>query len=153
MGHATRGRRRRPAALAATALVDQLATLPADATLAQVVDLAQDVAAAVFGDGFLVVPVLAPGSGADPFAEAVDRPGVPAAAPSAVRRFVRDVATVRPQVSRLSEALLLEQALGRERRARAWSSSPSAAPTVRRQVPTAGSPDRCLPRDRGRRRR
>ncbi|HEU4839949.1 MAG TPA: hypothetical protein VFT09_00855, partial [Ilumatobacteraceae bacterium] len=100
--------------LAASALVAQLTALPADATLAQVVDLAQDVVAAVFGDGFLVVPVLGPGT-TDPFADAVAAPAFPPPARSAVRRFVRDVATVRPQVSRLSEALLLEQALGRTR--------------------------------------
>ena len=61
----------------------------------------------MLGDGFLVVPVLVAGSGTDAFVDAVTSPSFAAPPASALRRFVRDVATVRQQVTRISEALLL----------------------------------------------
>lgn len=98
--------------LAVTSLASQLAALPADGPTTIALDLAQDAVGAIFGDGFLVVPLLPPGTGADRFVEAVADPVFAAPPASTLRRFLRDVSTVRPQVTRLSEALLIGDALG-----------------------------------------
>jgi hypothetical protein len=100
--------------LSAQAGVDALTALPAE-TPSLALDSAQEVAGAVLGDGFLVVPVLSPGSGTDRFAEAVTNPAFMAPPASTLRRLVRDVGTVRQQVTRLSEAQLLGGALGNPR--------------------------------------
>ena len=93
--------------------VAQLESDPPGTTAGLALDAVQEAVAAVFGDGFLVVPLLAPGAGPDRFVEAVGRPAFEPPAQSALRRFVRDVGTVRPQVTRFSETLLLGGALGR----------------------------------------
>ncbi len=98
--------------LAVTALATRLAELPAGSPTTVALDLAQDAVGAVFGDGFLVVPLLPVGAGTDRFAEAVADPVFDAPSTGTLRRFVRDVSTVRRQVTRLSEALLLGDALG-----------------------------------------
>lgn len=79
---------------------------------ALILDAAQDVATGVFGSAFVVVPTLAAPSGADTFVPAVTGPAFPAPPPGAVRRFLRDHGTVRPQVTRFSEVRLLASALG-----------------------------------------
>lgn len=100
----------------ASALVQALAALPVDADLTLVLDGAQAVAEAALGEGFLVVPVLPPATlGPDAFAAAVSAPAFPAPAHSALRRFVRDAGTVREQVRRHSELLLVAGALGTPR--------------------------------------
>jgi hypothetical protein len=109
--------------LAAAGLAGSLASAVANTPANLRVEQAQEVASAVYGDGFLVVPVLPPATLADEhgvplvdrFVEAVTNPVFPAPSPSSVRRFVRDVSTVRRQVTRLSEALLLEGAFGHPR--------------------------------------
>lgn len=101
--------------LSAQAGVDALTALPAETPASLALDSAQEVAGAVLGDGFLVVPVLSPGSGTDRFVEAVTNPVFVTPPASTVRRLVRDVGTVRQQVTRLSEALLLGGALGNPR--------------------------------------
>lgn len=99
----------------AQASVDRLVGLPAKTPDSAILDCAQDVATGVLGDGFLVLPVLEAGPGTDPFVEAVNDPAFPQPTAMAVRRLVRDLGTVRVPVGRLSEALLLESALGRPR--------------------------------------
>jgi hypothetical protein len=100
----------------AQASVARLADKVSSGGTAQVVlEAAQDVASGVLGSGFLVVPSLAAPAGDDDFVYAVSKPAFPKPAASAVRRFVRDHATVRPQLRRLSEALLFEAATGRPR--------------------------------------
>ncbi len=99
----------------ARASVDRLIGLPPGTPEAVALEVAQDVATGVFGDGFLVLPLLGPGAGPDPFVEAMTDPAFSQPATSAVRALVRDFGTVRVAVSRLSEALLLEGALGRPR--------------------------------------
>ncbi|GAB3442630.1 hypothetical protein GCM10027517_19960 [Phycicoccus ginsengisoli] len=100
----------------AQASVARLAAKVTDGSPAvQVLEAAQDVATGVLGSGFLVVPSLSAPGGADSFVQAVVQPAFPQPPSTAVRRFVRDHATVRPQVRRLSEALLFESALGRPR--------------------------------------
>lgn len=95
----------------ARALADQM---PAAATPSLALDAAQDAVSAIYGDGFLVVPVL-DAAASDRFAEAVTDPVFAAPPASALRRWLRDAGTVRQQVTRLSEALLLEGALGHPR--------------------------------------
>ena len=99
----------------AQASVERLNSLAAGTPASIALDTAQEAVSAVFGDGFLVVPVLAPGPGPDGFVDAVSAPAFAAPPASALRRFVRDIGTVRRQVTRLSEALLLGSALGHPR--------------------------------------
>lgn len=101
--------------LAADAAVARLQALPADTASSLVVDAAQEVAGVVYGDGFLVVPALPAGGAADPFVVATTDSAFAAPPATGVRRFVRDLGTVRKQVSRVSEALLIEGALGHPR--------------------------------------
>ncbi|HWH95692.1 MAG TPA: hypothetical protein VNT03_17665 [Baekduia sp.] len=101
--------------LAAQAAVDAIAALPADTQASLVLDAAQDAVAAVLGDSFLVVPLLAPAAGDDAFVDAIADPAFPAPPATAVRRFMRDVGTVRQQVTRHTELLLLGGALGHAR--------------------------------------
>lgn len=101
--------------LAAQSAAQRLAALPADTPPRLVVEAAQEVAGTVFGDGFLVVPLLASAAGHDAFVASMDSPAFAAPASSEIRRLVRDVGTVRTQVGRLSEALLVSSALGRRR--------------------------------------
>jgi hypothetical protein len=69
----------------------------------------------VLGDAFVVVPVLAAAAKGDDFIEALGNPVFATPPSSAVRRFVRDVGTVRQQMTRFSETLLLGAALGHPR--------------------------------------
>lgn len=101
--------------LAADAAVSRLEVLPADTAASLVLDAAQEVAGTVYGDGFLVVPALPPGAVPDGFVVASGDPAFAAPAATSVRRLVRDLGTVRKQVSRLSEALLIDGALGHPR--------------------------------------
>ena len=101
--------------LNAQACVDRLTALPSTTPASTALDAAQEVASAVLGDAFIVVPLLEPGSGTDVFVEALADPAFVAPPASTLRRFVRDVGTVRQQVTRLSEALLLGGALGHPR--------------------------------------
>ena len=100
----------------AQASVDRLVGLPPGTPDEVSLDAVQDVATGVLGDGFLVLPVLDPGTQPDPFVEALIRPAFTQPAPSAVRQLVRDLGTVRVAVGRLSESLLLEGALGHPRK-------------------------------------
>lgn len=100
---------------AAQAAVDRLAALPAGTPASLALDAAQEAAAAIYGDGFVVVPLLPAPATADAFAQAVTDPVFPAPSATALRRLVRDLGTVRAQVTRLSEALLVGGALGHPR--------------------------------------
>jgi hypothetical protein len=95
----------------ATALANQIDGVPP----ANALDMARDAAAAVLGEAFVVVPVLAAPSGDDAFVQAVTDPVFASPPPTAVRRLVRDVGTVRTQMTRFSELLLLGAALGQPR--------------------------------------
>jgi len=99
----------------AAALAQRLATLPANTPPGLALDAVQETASAVLGTAFVVVPVLDPGTGTDEFVQALTDPAFPAPAASALRRFVRDVGTVRQQLTRFSESLLLGSALGHPR--------------------------------------
>lgn len=102
----------RARAISATELVAALVALPAGASLNLVLDAAQAVADTVFGDGFTIVPVLPAAAGSDAFAEAWNSPAFAQPSAATVRRLVRDFGTVREQVRRLSEVLLLGGAVG-----------------------------------------
>ena len=76
------------------------------------VDAATRVAEGILGDGFRLLPLLAPTGAADDFVEALSSPLFAQPATAAVNAFVRDHATVRPGVGRLAEAQLIGKALG-----------------------------------------
>ncbi|MEO7058754.1 MAG: hypothetical protein ABI083_03480, partial [Lapillicoccus sp.] len=108
----------------AQASVDRMNSQPAGTPASVLLECAQDVAAGVLGAGFLVLPLLpplpdlppdVPPGTRDGFVTAVTTPAFVQPAATDVRRFVRDLGTVRTQVGRLSEALLLESALGHRR--------------------------------------
>jgi hypothetical protein len=101
--------------LNANALATRLGALPAGTPAAIALDSAREVASAVLGDAFVVVPVLAAATKGDDFIEALGNPVFATPPSSAVRRFVRDVGTVRQQMTRFSETLLLGAALGHPR--------------------------------------
>jgi hypothetical protein len=101
--------------LAVKASVDRLKAMPAGTPAALMVEAAQEAVGTVFGDGFLVVPLLEAPTGADAFVTAATQPAFPAPRPTEVRQFVRDLGTVRIQMTRLSEVLLLGGALGQPR--------------------------------------
>jgi hypothetical protein len=70
--------------------------------------------AALFGDGFWVLPALTPPATPDLLSVALSAAPTTHPPPRAeIRRFVRDTATVRVAVGRFSEALLLADAVGR----------------------------------------
>ena len=102
-------------AIAAQAAAAGLAALPADTPVRLAVEAAQDATGTVFGDGFRGAARSPPPSAATLFIAAVDNPAFPAPAASDLRRLVRDFGTVRTQVGRLSEALLVAGALGHRR--------------------------------------
>jgi hypothetical protein len=102
----------------AKARIEQLLSLDPKTPPSLVLDAAQEVATAVLGEGFLTLPLLPPGtdpSAPDTFARAVEEPAFAAPAASELRRFLRDHGTVRPQAMRLSETLLVGDALGHPR--------------------------------------
>lgn len=87
----------------------------ADVELAAPLDAARVARAgqAIFGDGFWIVPAIDPPATPDAFAAAL-APGAAVAPPRAeIRRFLRDVASVRDSVARFGECLLLGDALDR----------------------------------------
>lgn len=104
----------------AQASVDRMNGQPAGTPPTVLLECAQDVATGVLGGAFLVLPQLPvlpdlPADTPDRFVTAVSDPAFAGPAATSVRRFVRDLGTVRTQVGRLSEALLLEGALGQRR--------------------------------------
>jgi hypothetical protein len=109
--------------LSAQGLAVKLAAATSDTPPQLRFEQAAEVVSAIYGDGFVIVPVLPPGTLVDEhndpivdrFAEAASDPVFPSPVPSDLRRFVRDVSTVRVQITRLSEVLLLEHALGTTR--------------------------------------
>jgi hypothetical protein len=104
------------AALASVASVDALRRLHlADNALAGDFDLpaAEAVSQAIFGEGFWMIPAIDPPAQGNLFTSSLGVP--PAVNPPRpeVRRFLRDIGSVRETVSRLSEALLISDALAR----------------------------------------
>jgi hypothetical protein len=71
---------------------------------------AAELGQALFGDGFRILPEIGPPSGGDLFGTTW---GSVQPARAELRRFLRDVGSVREPVARLSKALLLGDALGR----------------------------------------
>ena len=67
---------------------------------------------ALFGDGFWMVPALTPPAKPDLFSRSLAGAGVVSPARGAIRRFIRDIASVRDAVERFSESLLFGDALG-----------------------------------------
>lgn len=96
----------------AQAMADALAALPGDQPPSLVLDAAQSTAEAVFGEGFVIVPVLAAPGGDEDLGTGVTDPALPQPAVSRVRRWVTDHGTVREQVRRYAETLLIGRALG-----------------------------------------
>ncbi|MEP6618805.1 MAG: hypothetical protein ABJE47_05805 [bacterium] len=86
----------------------------ADTALANTFDAraAGIIGQAIFGDGFWMIPAMTAAPTTDLFRRALDAGAVDATG-SAIRRFVRDVASVRDPVARCAETLLLGDALGR----------------------------------------
>jgi hypothetical protein len=134
----------------ATAAQTGLVQVPPEATPELVIEAAEEVARAVFGEGFRVVPVLSAPDATDEFAAAVDRPAFAAPAPPRVRRFIRDVASVRKSVQRLAEVLLISDVFGRAKQPTVvqisetgapgtdhWLGGPLAAPSVWPNRPVA----------------
>jgi hypothetical protein len=101
--------------LAMRASLERIRALPDETPAILVLEALQDAVATVFGGGFQVVPVLLPGTRGDGFVEAMTHPVFPSPPASELRRFVRDLGTVRQQITRLSEALLVGRALGHPR--------------------------------------
>lgn len=99
----------RARALAGQAGLDAITAAAGISTPLQLLEAAQEVASTILGDAFVVVPVLADGAG---LAAESAAPAFPQPAPTAVRAFLRDLGTVRPQVGRYSEVLLLAGAIG-----------------------------------------
>lgn len=86
-------------------------------TPAEMLDAATAVAEGILGDGFRLLPLLVPVAPADPaegdaFAQAVSSPLFDPPSNAALNAFVRDHASVRAGVGRLSEAQLIGGALG-----------------------------------------
>ena len=103
-------------ALSATELAGALVALPEGTDPGLVLDAAQAVADATFGDGFTILAHLMPAPAGDAFADAALSPAFAQPSAVAIRRLVRDFATVRDQVRRYSEVLLLGAAVGAPRR-------------------------------------
>jgi len=119
-------------ALAEVAAADALRRLKvAAAALAGTFDpaAAEAVSQAIFGDGFWMIPAIDAPPGGDLFTAALAAPAVnPPRAE--VRRFIRDIASVREPVSRWSEALLLADALARPATLRVAQLCAEAAPWI-----------------------
>lgn len=82
-------------------------------TAATIVDTANRIAETVLGDGFRLLPLLAPRSGVDEFVRAVTSPAFAQPPSSKVAGFLRDQATVHAGAGRVAEAQLIGKALGR----------------------------------------
>jgi hypothetical protein len=120
-------------ALASVASADAQRRLHlADNALAGDFDLAaaEAVSQAIFGDGFWMVPAIDPPAPGNLFGSSLGAP--PAVSPprAEVRRFLRDIGSVRETVSRLSEALLLSDTLARPATLRVAQLCAEAAPWV-----------------------
>ena len=122
----------------------------ANALLAGAMDAqaAGQLSQAIFGDGFWMIPALTPPATPDPVAQALGG-GVADVSPThgAVRRFVRNVASVREALARYAEALLLGDALGRRTTFRVAQLAPAAMPGANRWVggvfdPAQPTPDK-----------
>ena len=118
-------------ALASVAAADAARRVQlADDALAGTFDLAAAEAAsqAIFGDGFWMIPAVDPPGEGDLFSSSLGPP--PAVDPprAEVRRFLRDIGSVRETVSRLSEALLLSDTLARPATLRVAQLCAEAAP-------------------------
>lgn len=104
---------------------------------------ALDAARAIFGEPFWILPSVTPGPAADLFAGAVG-----ALTPDAaqIRRFLRDVATVRDGVARYAETLLFADALAAPRSLRIAQLAAPGTPGTGQWIalpfdPNAPSPD------------
>jgi len=91
---------------------------------------AEAVSQAIFGDGFWMVPAIDPPTQGNLFSSSLGPP--PAVNPprAEVRRFLRDIGSVRDTVSRLSEALLLSDVLARPATLQVAQLCAEAAPWV-----------------------
>lgn len=81
--------------------------------VATIVDTADQIAEAVLGDGFRLLPLLTPPAGVDEFATAVMSPVFTQPRSSQVAGFLRHQATVHTGAARLAEAQLIGRALRR----------------------------------------
>jgi hypothetical protein len=92
---------------------------------------ATDVGQALFGAGFWMLPLISPPPGGDPLTLAIAAGTVTPPA-GAIRRFLRDTASVRGAVARYTETLLLGDAIDRRPKlAVGQIADPSDAPTLR----------------------
>ncbi|OUS97409.1 hypothetical protein [Rhodococcus sp. NCIMB 12038] len=82
-------------------------------SVAAIVDSANTIAETVLGDGFRLLPLLAPSAGLDDFATAVTNPVFAQPSPPKVAAFLRDHATVHAGAARVAEAQLIGKALRR----------------------------------------
>ena len=92
------------------------------------------VSQALFGDGFWMIPALTPPANPDLFSRSLAGGGAVAPARGAIRRFIRDVASVRDAVERLSESLLFGDALGVRANLRVAQLATPGTPGVNRWV-------------------
>jgi hypothetical protein len=121
------------AALAKVASADAQRRLQlADDALAGNFDLAaaETVSQAIFGDGFWMIPAIDPPAEGDLFASSLAAPPAAKPPPAEIRRFLRDIGSVRETVSRVSEALLLGDALARPATLRVAQLCAEAAPWI-----------------------
>ena len=119
------------AALAKVASADAQRRLQlADDALAGNFDLAaaETVSQAIFGDGFWMIPAIDPPAEGDLFAFSLAAPPATKPPRAEIRRFLRDIGSVRETVSRVSEALLLGDALARHATWRVAQLCAEAAP-------------------------
>jgi hypothetical protein len=113
-------------------------TALADTWLDRAAVAANDAAAALFGDGFRLLPLIAPPAASDLFASAADVASGPhpLATESEIRGFLLDMASVRPQLDDYADLLVQADALGRAPRHRliqlAAGDDPGAAAWIAR---------------------
>jgi hypothetical protein len=93
------------------------------------------VSQSIFGDGFWMIPALIAPPAGDLFARSLNgAPGAVSPANGAIRRFVRDVASVREAVARCAESLLLGDAVGTRTTLRVAQLALPGTPGVKRWV-------------------
>ncbi|MHB9005650.1 MAG: hypothetical protein ACYDC1_01825 [Limisphaerales bacterium] len=119
-------------ALAEVAVADALRRIETATTALQEafeIGVAERVSQALFGDGFWMVPAIEAPAEGDLFSSVLSA-GTIRPPRAEIRRFLRDVGSVREPLSRLSEALLLGDALQRPTPTRVAQLSTEAAPWV-----------------------
>jgi hypothetical protein len=100
----------------------------------------------LFGDGFWIVPEFEPPAQPD-LLQAALAPGALAVPPGQIRRFLADIAAVREPIKRVSEALLLTEALGFPGTLRVAQLAPAGAVGAGRWIGGPLDPDAPAPQE------